>query len=77
MPQIYRGVARIKHSSPHRFTIVAIYRNAYSGVDTISHLLDKPLVEGEMRTHLLLTGLSEDEVDAAIAAASVTEVDRL
>ena len=36
-------------TSRRRFTMVAIYRNAYSGVDTISHLLEKPLAEREMR----------------------------
>lgn len=75
MNQIYRGIALIKHSSPQRFTMVAIYRNSFSGVDTISHLLEKPLVEREMRRHLLRTGLSQDEIDAAIVAAPQTVVD--
>lgn len=77
MPQIYRGIAVVKGSRPHRFTIVAIYRNDYSGVDTISHLLEDPLSELEMRAHLRRTGLTEREIEAALAAASDRKVDRI
>jgi hypothetical protein len=77
MAEVYRGVARIRHSSPRRFTLVAIYRNAYSGIQTISHLLEEPLAERDMRAHLRRTGFDEDEVEAALAAAGKTEVDRL
>ena len=77
MPQIYRGIAVVKGSKPHRFTMVAIYRNDYSGVDTISHLLAKPLAAHEMRAHLRRTGLSHREIDAALAAASDTEVEKI
>lgn len=77
MAQIYRGLAVVKGTLPHCFTMVAIYRNEFSGIQTISHLLAKPLAEREMRAHLRLTGLSEREVEAALAAATGTEVDRL
>ena len=77
MAQIYRGLAVVKGMKPHRFTMVAIYRNDYSGVDTISHLLAKPLAEHEMRLHLRRTGLSHREIEAALAAASDRKVDRI
>jgi len=77
MAQIYRGVAVVKGSNPHRYTMVAIYSNAYSGIQTTSHLLAKPLVEHEMRAHLRRTGLSHREIDAALAAASDRKVDRI
>lgn len=77
MAQIYRGLAVVKGSSPHRFTMVAIYQNDFSGVQTISHLLEEPLAEREMRVHLHLTGLGEAEIKAAFAAAEKRKVDRL
>jgi hypothetical protein len=74
MAQIYRGIAVVKGTQPHRFTIVAIYRNDFTGIETTSHLLAKPLAESEMRKHLLRTGLDRNAVDAAIAGAHETEV---